>query len=235
MVSNGIVYPNPPAYQADSTTSIRELLQEEGETDITAAKFWARRNKVNEEYKSIRATYIDRCQKWDACNSRALLQLRNTFQAGLFSLVSQISNAHEVYLKLRANYSPVPHKEAYIRCNKFLDMRYKGGSAAEFVYTFRDAIRDFNQSAGLSSLPLMVEFCSFKRAVVENSRCMSLFQNLTISKQDKQFMERVYVEFIEVETNDRSFKTTSFAVNPTSANNPSNTRFNNKKGRKSYV
>ncbi|KAJ5360739.1 hypothetical protein N7517_009930 [Penicillium concentricum] len=77
-----------------------------------------------------------------------------------------------------------------------VDLRYKGSyggaAAADFVRRIQDALRDLNQIAG-SQLPPIMELSRFKRAIIDNPRCVAFLQNLNFKDSDTHFMQKIYV------------------------------------------
>ncbi|KAJ5951163.1 uncharacterized protein N7479_009576 [Penicillium vulpinum] len=193
IISHGIERPLPPPYRENSTDAIRSLLQQEGITEINSTAIRERGIQVVEENKLLRKAYNDKCSKWVTCNSRAFLQMKKTLGVNASSSVAQMTGVREAYLKLRKTYFTIPHQQSYVRFTKFNDMRYEGGAASEFVRKFQGALRDLNQMAG--DLSPILELCHFKKAIVDNPRCLPFMQNLKIDERDGHFIDKVYAEF----------------------------------------
>jgi hypothetical protein len=70
-------------------------------------------------------------------------------------------------------------------------MRYKSGSAAEFVRKFQDAFRELVEIGG--AILEVIQLSFFKKAIITNSRCLSFLQNLKIEEKKRDFIEDVYV------------------------------------------
>lgn len=79
---------------------------------------------------------------------------------------------------------------------------------------------------------LILELYQFKKSIAENTRCYAFLQNLRVNEKEPNFMDKVYVEFIEIETNNRLFNNILFhslANTTSSSSNKDNSNFNNKK------
>ncbi|KAF7514809.1 hypothetical protein PCG10_004534, partial [Penicillium crustosum] len=132
--------------------------------------------------------YNSQCNNWESCNTRTLLNLRKTLGVEATSVVVQIIDAREVYRKLRKTYTGSSHQQSYTCFAKWVDLRYKSGSASDF--------------------------------------------NLRINEKESNWMDKVYIEFIETEIYNRLVNASLYTANSTSSSSNkdnSSNNFNNKK------
>ncbi|KAJ6123875.1 hypothetical protein N7471_011192 [Penicillium samsonianum] len=233
MISHGIDQPLPPCFADNSPREAKALIIEDGtpESQITPADIRARVKEITEENKALRKNYNTNCIKWQTINNRACLQIRKTLGVEATSLISQTTDAREAFKKLRKTYMVSSHQQSYARYNKFVDMRFKNGTASDFIRKFQEAHRDLVATTG-SMTPVM-ELCQFKKAIAENARCHAFLQNLKVNEKDPHLMERVYVEFVKAKTNNRSINPTlPTSANATSTNQASSSNNDKKKDKK---
>ncbi|KAJ5943895.1 hypothetical protein N7516_004063 [Penicillium verrucosum] len=212
MISTGIPMPTPPAYADTTSKSVRQGLVKEArdaagdetvDITITSAEVRARVKGLVELNEALRKKHNAKCNKWRSCNNRACIQLRMTLGPQAMSLVSQITDVHEAFKKLRKTYAASSHQQSYARYTKWVDLRFKNGTATNFVRKFQEALRDLNETAGVVVPPVIV-LCQFKKAVTENARCHAFLRNLKVNEKDDALMDNVYIEFVDAETTNRS-------------------------------
>ncbi|KGO75831.1 hypothetical protein PITC_032770 [Penicillium italicum] len=212
MISNGIIpLPTPPYYADTTPEAVRDMLVKEGlpvssgndcVPTISSTQIRTRIQVNVEANELLRKEYITKCINWQSCNSRACVQLRNTLGVEAKSLVSQKTDVREAFKKLKKTYASSSHQQAFVRYTKWVDLLFKNGTASNFVRKFQEALCDLTATAG--ALPPVVELCQFKMAIAENSRCHAFLQNLKVIEKDANLMDKVYVEFVDAETNNRS-------------------------------
>ncbi|KUM62518.1 hypothetical protein ACN42_g4597 [Penicillium freii] len=81
----------------------------------------------------------------------------------------------------------------YARYTKWVDLRFKNGTASDFVRRFQEALRDLTAFGG--SVTPLIELCQFKKAIAENARCYAFLQDLEVNEDDPDLMDEVYFEF----------------------------------------
>ncbi|KAJ5922148.1 hypothetical protein N7516_009851 [Penicillium verrucosum] len=210
MLTHGIPIPSAPFYYNTSVDAVRAELLEAAkavsgeDTDdivITSSQVHTRTIELEEINAQRKEKYDSQRNNWRTCNSRTLLNLRKTLGIEAISLIAQITDAREVYQKLRKTYASPSHQQSYDCYAKWVDLRYKNGSASNFVRKFQEALREVTATSGAPSQ--MLELCQFKRAIFENPRCAAFLQNLRVNEEDPDWMDEVYFEFIETETHNR--------------------------------
>ncbi|CAI7581589.1 unnamed protein product [Penicillium palitans] len=202
MVTNGIPTQTPPSYADTSPEAVRQMLIEEAQTTtevdttnitITRTQVRARAEELVETNEELCKEYHTKWGKWQACNSRAYIYLRKTLTIEASSLLFQITDVHEAFKKLRERYTAFSFPQMYARYTKWVDLRFKNGTASDFVRRFRKALRDLTAFGG--SVTPLIELCQFKRVIAENARCHAFLQHLRVDENDPDFMDEVYLEF----------------------------------------
>ncbi|KAJ9490407.1 hypothetical protein VN97_g2841 [Penicillium thymicola] len=210
MLTIGIPIPSAPFYYNTPVDAVRaELLEaakavsgeDADDIVITPSQVRTRTIELEEINAQREKKYYTQRNNWKSCNSRTLLNLRKTLGIEATSLIAQITDAREVYQKLRKTYASSSHQQSYACFVKWVDLRYKNGSAPNFVRKFQEALREVTATSGVPSQ--MLELCQFKRAIIENPRCVAFLQNLRINEEDPDWMNEVYIEFVDTEAHNR--------------------------------
>jgi hypothetical protein len=208
MIQGHVPQPDQPRLYELTLDAVRASY---GENDVPSddamearLEDWRVRNRTrNKEYH-------EDCEKWHKCNYRARAHLTATVSPDINKSIMRISDVREAYQALQKLYAKPSHQVVYQKFDKIVDMRYKSGSAAEFVRKFQDAFRELVEIGG--AIPDVIQLSFFKKAIITNSRCSSFLQNLKIEEKKRGFMDDVYVQFIENESVNRQL---NFANNST--------------------
>ncbi|KAJ5508411.1 hypothetical protein N7527_010554 [Penicillium freii] len=186
MVTNGIPIPTPPSY-ADTSPEAKTNIT------VTPIKVRTRARELAETNEELCKEHHRKWDNWQSCNSRAFIQLPKTLTIEAASLVSQITDVHEAFKKLREKYAAFSSQYMYARYTKWVDLRFKNGTASDFVRRFQEALRDLTAFGG--SVTPLIELCQFKKAIAENARCYAFLQDLEVNEDDPDLMDEVYFEF----------------------------------------
>ncbi|KAG0156254.1 hypothetical protein PDIDSM_3431 [Penicillium digitatum] len=236
MISNGI--PKIPEYQDSSPEAVRNLLIEEAQdlagdhtttVVISVAEIRDRVKQVIESNIVLRKEYNLKCTNWDLCNSRANLLLRGTLSPEPFSHIAQNTDVRDSFKKLRATYAVTSHQHSFARYTKWTDLRFKNGTASEFVRKFQETLRDLTSIDG--KINSVYVLCQFKKAINENPKCYAFLQNLRVDEKDVNLMDQVYAEFLEVDIHNRSMNP-SYNANSTTVQTSSSSHNDKKKDTK---
>ncbi|KAG0154462.1 hypothetical protein PDIDSM_30 [Penicillium digitatum] len=218
MISNGIPIPKIPEYQDSSPEAVRNLLIEEAQdlagdhtttVVISVAEIRDRVKQVIESNIVLRKEYNLKCTNWDLCNSRANLLLRGTLSPEPFSHIAQNTDVRDSFKKLRATYAVTSHQHSFARYTKWTDLRFKNGTASEFVRKFQETLRDLTSIDG---------------------KINSVY-NLRVDEKDVNLMDQVYAEFLEVDIHNRSMNP-SYNANSTTVQTSSSSHNDKKKDTK---
>ncbi|QQK44266.1 hypothetical protein Pdw03_8167 [Penicillium digitatum] len=238
MISNGIPIPKIPEYQDSSPEAVRNLLIEEAQdlagdhtttVVISVAEIRDRVKQVIESNIVLRKEYNLKCTNWDLCNSRANLLLRGTLSPEPFSHIAQNTDVRDSFKKLRATYAVTSHQHSFARYTKWTDLRFKNGTASEFVRKFQETLRDLTSIDG--KINSVYVLCQFKKAINENPKCYAFLQNLRVDEKDVNLMDQVYAEFLEVDIHNRSMNP-SYNANSTTVQTSSSSHNDKKKDTK---
>ncbi|QQK46720.1 hypothetical protein Pdw03_1618 [Penicillium digitatum] len=238
MISNGIPIPKIPEYQDSSPEAVRNLLIEEAQdlagdhtttVVISVAEIRDRVKQVIESNIVLRKEYNLKCTNWDLCNSRANLLLRGTLSPEPFSHIAQNTDVRDSFKKLRATYAVTSHQHSFARYTKWTDLRFKNGTASEFVRKFQETLRDLTSIDG--KINSVYVLCQFKKAINENPKCYAFLQNLRVDEKDVNLMDQVYAEFLEVNIHNRSMNP-SYNANSTTVQTSSSSHNDKKKDTK---
>ncbi|KAG0156280.1 hypothetical protein PDIDSM_3457 [Penicillium digitatum] len=216
MISNGIPIPKIPS---DHTTTVV----------ISVAEIRDRVKQVIESNIVLRKEYNLKCTNWDLCNSRANLLLRGTLSPEPFSHIAQNTDVRDSFKKLRATYAVTSHQHSFARYTKWTDLRFKNGTASEFVRKFQETLRDLTSIDG--KINSVYVLCQFKKAINENPKCYAFLQNLRVDEKDVNLMDQVYAEFLEVDIHNRSMNP-SYNANSTTVQTSSSSHNDKKKDTK---
>ncbi|QQK42998.1 hypothetical protein Pdw03_6899 [Penicillium digitatum] len=131
--------------------------------------------------------------------------------------------------KLRATYAVTSHQHSFARYTKWTDLRFKNGTASEFVRKFQETLRDLTSIDG--KINSVYVLCQFKKAINENPKCYAFLQNLRVDEKDVNLMDQVYAEFLEVDIHNRSMNS-SYNANSTTVQTSSSSHNDKKKDTK---
>ncbi|KAJ5978172.1 hypothetical protein N7501_001514 [Penicillium viridicatum] len=159
---------------------------EDWETAFCLALIRTRARELAETNEELCKEHHRKWDNWQSCNSRAFIQLRKTLTIEAASLVSQITDVHEAFKKLREKYAAFSFQHMYARYTKWVDLRFKNGTASDFVRRFQEALRDLTAFGG--SVTPRIELCQFKKAIAENARCYAFQQDLEVNENDPNLM-----------------------------------------------
>ncbi|KAG0160747.1 hypothetical protein PDIDSM_8277 [Penicillium digitatum] len=109
--------------------------------------------------------------------------------------------------KLRATYAVTSHQHSFARYTKWTDLRFKNGTASEFVRKFQETLRDLTSIDG------------------------KINSNLRVDEKDVNLMDQVYAEFLEVDIHNRSMNP-SYNANSTTVQTSSSSHNDKKKDTK---
>ncbi|KAG0153439.1 hypothetical protein PDIDSM_5292 [Penicillium digitatum] len=112
-----------------------------------------------------------------------------------FSHIAQNTDVRDSFKKLRATYAVTSHQHSFARYTKWTDLRFKNGTASEFVRKFQETLRDLTSIDG--KINSVYVLCQFKKAINENPKCYAFLQNLRVDEKDVNLMDQVYAEFLE--------------------------------------
>ncbi|KAG0155364.1 hypothetical protein PDIDSM_939 [Penicillium digitatum] len=234
----GSPIPKIPEYQDSSPEAVRNLLIEEAQdlagdhtttVVISVAEIRDRVKQVIESNIVLRKEYNLKCTNWDLCNSRANLLLRGTLSPEPFSHIAQNTDVRDSFKKLRATYAVTSHQHSFARYTKWTDLRFKNGTASEFVRKFQETLRDLTSIDG--KINSVYVLCQFKKAINENPKCYAFLQNLRVDEKDVNLMDQVYAEFLEVDIHNRSMNP-SYNANSTTVQTSSSSHNDKKKDTK---
>jgi hypothetical protein len=203
MISGNLEEPSHPTYFDTSPETVRASLAEE-RTPVTTQMIRCRMKENKEENKEIQRQYNMRRAKWEECNARARMLLGATLGPEAASLVTHIASVRDAYLALEEQYAVASHQNIYIQWDKLKDLRFESGTAPEFMGRFQEAVRDFVQMMGPISPHL--ELCFFKDSIISNPRCHAFIQNLRVNEKDPNFMNIIFVQFIEMDIANRQWE-----------------------------
>ncbi|KAG0154714.1 hypothetical protein PDIDSM_282 [Penicillium digitatum] len=106
--------------------------------------------------------------------------------------------------KLRATYAVTSHQHSFARYTKWTDLRFKNGTASEFVRKFQETLRDLTSIDGKIN---------------------------SVDEKDVNLMDQVYAEFLEVDIHNRSMNP-SYNANSTTVQTSSSSHNDKKKDTK---
>ncbi|KAG0154949.1 hypothetical protein PDIDSM_522 [Penicillium digitatum] len=204
---------NHPEYQDSSPEAVRNLLIEEAQdlagdhtttVVISVAEIRDRVKQVIESNIVLRKEYNLKCTNWDLCNSRANLLLRGTLSPEPFSHIAQNTDVRDSFKKLRATYAVTSHQHSFARYTKWTDLRFKNGTASEFVRKFQETLRDLTSIDGKIN---------------------------SVDEKDVNLMDQVYAEFLELDIHNRSMNP-SYNANSTTVQTSSSSHNDKKKDTK---
>ncbi|KAG0154310.1 hypothetical protein PDIDSM_1690 [Penicillium digitatum] len=136
------------------------------------------------------------------------------------------TDVRDSFKKLRATYAVTSHQHSFARYTKWTDLRFKNGTASEFVRKFQETLRDLTSIDG--KINSVYVLCQFKKAINENPKCYAFLQNLRVDEKDVNLMDQVYAEFLEVDIHNRSMNP-SYNANSTTVQTSSSSHNDKKK------
>lgn len=134
--------------------------------------------------------------KW----STALTHLRVTLNQEAKNLIGGIDSPSEAFQKIRLFYGKPRHQTLALRWAKWTSLRYvPGSSAAGFVCTFGERVRDIEEIFG-STLNHRTIFAQFVQAISADGEYPSFLLELAPNVQDPHVMGSVCAAFIRHES-----------------------------------
>lgn len=134
--------------------------------------------------------------KW----STALTHLRATLNQDAKSLIRGIDSPSEAFQKIRLFYGKPRHQTLALRWAKWTSLRYvPGSSAAEFVCSFGEGVRDNEEIFG-GTLNHRTIFAQFVQAISADGEYPSFLLELAPNLQDPHLMGSVCAAFIRHES-----------------------------------
>ncbi|KAG0153801.1 hypothetical protein PDIDSM_1180 [Penicillium digitatum] len=75
-----------------------------------------------------------------------------------FSHIAQNTDVRDSFKKLRATYAVTSHQHSFARYTKWTDLRFKNGTASEFVRKFQETLRDLTSIDGKINSQALIPF-----------------------------------------------------------------------------
>lgn len=132
--------------------------------------------------------------------STALTRLRATLNQEAKNLIRGIDSPSEAFQKIRLFYGKPRHQTLALRWAKWASLRYvPGSSAAEFVGSFGEGVRDIEEIFG-DTLNHRTIFAQFVQAISADGEYPSFLLELAPHLQDPHLMGSVCAAFIRHES-----------------------------------